>query len=335
MNKFFKYGLMIAGVSMAVGILFAFFSTIIGGKIVWRNHSGWVVRSLSHMGFWDDVEDFWDDAEDFWDTSYDRDERFRMNENKNDASTELRINGEPADIGKIQEPGEIPSAGIRNLELDLGAGEFYIREKDTDDGSISILVQGLIGDCDYYTDGDTLHVESFKGNHLIGEDLSKNQIIIDIPKGKQFDEVDLTCGAAMVEADYLKASELEILVGAGEARINYASVDRLSASIGAGRVEANDVLAREVDLEVGMGECVYYGTILKDLDAQCDLGNMEIMVTGSMKDYNYEIECNAGSINLGGNSITSLASEKEIFNGAPGTFELSCNMGNITVDFLG
>ena len=65
-------------------------------------------------------------------------------------------------------------------------------------------------------------------------------------------------------------------------------------------------MAREVDLEVGMGECVYYGTILKDLDAQCDLGNMEIMVTGSMKDYNYEIECNAGSINLGGNSITSL-----------------------------
>ena len=90
-----------------------------------------------------------------------------------------------------------------------------------------------------------------------------------------------------------------------------------------------------MDLEVGMGDCVYYGTILKDLEAECDLGNIGITVTGSMKDYNYEIECNAGNIDLGGNSITSLAFEKEIFNGAPGTFELSCNMGSITVDFLG
>lgn len=325
MNKFFKYGLITAGISMALGIVFALFATIVGGRIVWDNQSVWFFRRLGNMGIWDDDVDFW--------ASHHGDGNIRITGNENDASAGLKINGEPADLADIREPGEIPSDRIRNLDLDLGAGQFFIREKDTDDGIISILVQGHVGDCDYYTDGDTLHVESFKGNHFIGEDFSKNQIIIDFPKGMRFNEVELTCGAAAVEADYLTANELEVEVGAGEARVNFANVDKFSANIGAGRVEANEVSAREVDLEVGMGECVYHGTITRDLDAECDLGNMEIITTGSMEDYNYEIECNAGNIDLGGKSITSLAAEREIYNGAAGTFELSCNMGNITVDF--
>ena len=91
--------------------------------------------------------------------------------------------------------------------------------------------------------------------------------------------------------------------------------------------------AQEVKLEVGMGECVYHGKILKELDAECDLGNMDITIEGSEEDYNYEIECAAGNIALGGRSIAGLAAERNIDNSAPGTIELSCNMGNITVNF--
>lgn len=191
-----------------------------------------------------------------------------------------------------------------------------------------------VGTCDYYTEKDTLHVESFKGNHLIGEDLSKNQIIIDLPKGISFDEVELTCGAGVAELDYITANELEVEAGAGAVMVNYANVMKFSTAVGAGRVEVNDMEASEVDLEVGMGECVYHGSVLRELDAECDLGNMEIMIKGAEEDYNYEIECSAGNINLGGRSITGLAAEREIYNGAPRTCELSCNMGSILVSFL-
>ena len=323
MNKFFKYGLIVAGISMAVGILFALISTMIGGRMIWRNNSGWVWHKLSKIGFWDEFEDWEETHHEGW----------RWGWRNGDMPTELKVNGVTQDFNDICSPGEIPARGIKNLELTLGAGQFIIREKDTDDGVISVLVQG-VGDCDYYTDEDTLHVESFKGNHYLGEDLSKNQIVIEFPQGSYFDEVELICGAGVAELDHLNGKELEIEAGAGEVRVNNTNVTKFSANIGAGRVETNGVTAQEVDLEVGMGECVYHGVVLRELDAECDLGNMEIMVKGSEEDYNYEIECSAGNIDIGGRSISALAAEKQIYNGAAGTFELSCNMGNITVSFL-
>lgn len=324
MNKFFKYGLITAGISMAVGIVFALISTAVGGRIV-VNNSRWPFRWLNIISFWDD----WDDLDEI----NDGDGRIITFAGDNDrTSKDLRINGELSDIGNVLEPGEIASDGIRNLDFELGAGQFFIREKDTDDGVITITVQGK-GDCDYYTEKDTLHVESFKGNHHIGEDLSHNQIIVELPKGISFDEVELTCGAAVVEADHLTANDLEVEAGAGDVRVSFANVKKFSANIGAGRVEASEMSAQEVDLEVGMGECIYQGTITRELDAECDLGNMEITVNGSEEDYNYEIECAAGNIDLGERSITGLSAERNINNGAQGTFELSCNMGNITVNF--
>lgn len=321
MNKFFKYGLITAGITMAVGIVFALISTVIGGRILLSN-SGWILNRLSRYGVWDELEEWSEDHHGDWHLGWHRE----------DAPAELKINGEIPDLITTGQPGEISAAGIRNLELSLGAGQFYIREKDVDDGIISIQVQG-IGNCDYYTDEDTLHVESFKGNHFIGEDFSKNKIILEFPKGSSFDEVELVCGAGVAEIVNITANELEIEAGAGEVTVHSAEVKNFSANIGAGRVEADDMTAQEVDLEVGMGECIYQGKILGELDAECDLGNMEIKVEGSETDYNYELDCSAGNIDLGGRSISGLAAEKSINNGASKTFDISCNMGNITVSF--
>lgn len=321
MNKFFKYGLMTAGIAMAVGIVFALISTMIGGRILLSN-SGWILNRLSRYGIWDEFEDWSEAHHGGWHLGW----------NKESTPMKLKINGEIQDLKAIGQPGEISAVGIRNLDLSLGAGQFYIREKDTDDGIISVQVQG-VGDCDYYTDEDTLHVESFKGNHLIGEDLSQNQIIIEFPKGSSFDEVELTCGAGTAEIVNITANELEIEAGAGEVTVNSAEVTKFSANIGAGRVEASDMTAWEVSLEAGMGECIYQGKILGELDAECDLGNMEIRVEGSETDYNYKLECSAGNIDLGGRSVTGLAAERSINNGALVTFDISCNMGNITVSF--
>lgn len=321
MNKFFKYGFITAGIAMAVGIVFALISTVIGGKIL-LSDSKWILGRLKNAGVLDAIDD--------WSVSHHG--GWRIGWHEDDAPTELKINGEIKDYMTIEEPGGIAAAGIRNLELTLGAGQFFIREKDTNDGIISISVQG-VGDCDYYVKEDTLHVESFKGNHFVGADLSKNQIVIDLPKGITFDEVELTCGAGVAEIDHVTANELEIEVGAGEVSVNFADVMEFSANIGAGRLETSDMTAQDVDLEVGMGECVYHGEILRELDAECDLGNMEIIVKGDVKDYNYEIDCSVGNIELDGRSFTGLAAEQSIYNGAPGSFDISCNMGNVTVSF--
>lgn len=321
MNKFFKYGLITAGISMAAGIVFLLIGIAAGGK-VFINNPGWVLNGMSRLGILDELDD-WQEAH--------HGTHHGVNWSWGGSNNQLIINGEIQE--SISVPGEISAAGIRKLELYLGAGEFYVQEKDTDDGIISITVQGA-GGCDYYTDGDTLYVETFKGNQF-GNDFigTGNQAVISFPKGSFFDEVELTCGAGVAEIYNLTAGELEIETGAGEVKVNSSAISKFSANVGAGRVEAGNMTAKEVDLEAGMGECVYQGKGLIDMEAECDLGNMKIIVDGSKEDYNYEIECSVGNIDIGGDRITGMGTERKINNGAQRNFELSCNMGNITVDF--
>ena len=58
------------------------------------------------------------------------------------------------------------------------------------------------------------------------------------------------------------------------------------------------------------------------------------LLKGKEKDHNYEIECSAGNVEINGWEFTALGTEKYVNNGAAATFELTCSMGNITLDFV-
>ena len=92
-----------------------------------------------------------------------------------------------------------------------------------------------------------------------------------------------------------------------------------------------DILNAEI--EVSMGECIYEGLIKGNLEAECDMGNLELKLSGSQSEHNYQIECAAGNIDMKGFSVAGFAAEKNIDNGADSEYDISCNMGNITVEF--
>ena len=131
----------------------------------------------------------------------------------------------------------------------------------------------------------------------------------------------------------LKAKEIDALIGAGELRIDQAQIQDFSAEVGAGRIEAYNMDVEEASLTLSMGECIYEGTVNGNLDIECDMGNMEICLSGHEDDYNYEIECGAGNIEIGGESYAALASERHINNGCHRDIEIECNMGNIEIQF--
>ena len=63
------------------------------------------------------------------------------------------------------------------------------------------------------------------------------------------------------------------------------------------------------------------------------MGNVELALEGKQSDHNYHIECAAGNIDIKGYSMAGFLGEKEIDNGADSDYDISCNMGNITVEF--
>ncbi|MBD5548467.1 MAG: DUF4097 family beta strand repeat protein [Lachnospiraceae bacterium] len=315
MSKFVKSSLIVAGVFAALGVVFCLVSAILGGKSLI-----YYARNVEGKSRY--VEDVLEDFVyriDGWHISW----RDRNPE-------ELTVNDHMETTAEQVE--HQPIEGIKNLNLMLGAGSFVIREKDTDDGMIDIYIQGK-GGCDYAKKGDTLYVEGFKGIKTIETDLSENVITLVIPAGTSMEEVDIEVGAGVMEIVSLKAKEIDALIGAGELRIDQAQAQDLSAEIGVGRFEANNMDVEEASLTLSLGECIYEGAISGNLDIECDMGNMEISLSGHEDDYNYEIECGAGNIEIGGVSYAALASERHINNGCHRDIEIECNMGNIEIQF--
>ncbi len=293
MKKFAKVSLITAGMFFAIGCILAFISMAFGGRELIR-----IIREEHDFYFRDRIEAFADAVEN---SVYSfTDGRWGYAKGKGNAA------------GSKQAYYEVDASQISNLELTFGAGEFSIEETDTQDGKIEIHVQG-IGRADYSVKENTLHISGFEGLRWT-DNLGENRIDIKIPRGSSFEEISVETGAGVTILSGIRANELEAEVGAGSVQISESEVNNAS-------------------LSVGMGECFYEGVIRGDLDAECGMGDMTLMLSGKETDHNYEIECSAGEITIGGFSVSGLATEKKIDNNAGSEFDIACSMGSIEIVF--
>ena len=127
-------------------------------------------------------------------------------------------------------------------------------------------------------------------------------------------------------------------MGAGTVYLNRdIETEKLSVEMGAGEFESkNPVTAREADLEIGTGSMTFADLSAKKIDGECGLGELDLTLTGTQEDYNYDLECGVGNLDVGSDSYSGLGREKTISNkGADRKLDLECGMGNISVDFSG
>ena len=63
------------------------------------------------------------------------------------------------------------------------------------------------------------------------------------------------------------------------------------------------------------------------------MGNVSLNLKNAYKDFDYEIECSAGNIDLNGKKYTGLSKEEKIDNDAEHEMKLECSVGNVDVSF--
>ena len=335
MKKFAKISLMTAGVLAVLGCLFCLVSVIGGGRnaITYANEKyvlgtlgekgGTLTRKLLRLtGHLDDQDSLAVLSE----------ERDHHADGGGENSESQHVNSK--DTGSSAAERHIDMGEVRKLHLELGAGTLTVSEKEAGDGeTIDLYIQGE-GNCDFYVEKEILYVEGFKGKHTLGSNIGVNNITLKVPMGMGFDEVEVEVGAGLMEFYDVEVRELEATVGAGALSLYRSGIQELSAEIGAGEFYAQDTTAKEVDLAVGLGNCTYQGAIARELEAECNMGNMDFLLQGRESDYNYEIECSGGSIEMDSFETAAFAMEKKIDNGAAGKFDLCCNMGKISVHFV-
>ena len=201
-----------------------------------------------------------------------------------------------------------------DLEISLKYDELLIQKYDGDKIRVNVENDAKNDVVVKETSGKITITDTRSGNVK-----KKKQIKVSVPSVKEFDTVSLgvDMGNIDLECD-LKVQELSVEVGAGE----FSGYGNITAA--------------NCDLQVGAGTIDIDQIDVQKLNADCGAGEIDMVVTGKEKDYNYDLSCGMGEIDLENSEYSGLGIEKTISNeGAQKDMVLECGMGEIDVEFTG
>ena len=114
------------------------------------------------------------------------------------------------------------------------------------------------------------------------------------------------------------------------------SFQKIKLQMGAGTIENSGSLdIKEADFTVGVGTADISELQVENLKGSCGMGDMELTLTGKAAEYNYELKCGLGNLEVDDSLEISITSgNKQITNeGATKNIKLDCGMGNVQVEF--
>lgn len=222
---------------------------------------------------------------------------------------------------------------VKSLDIQVGGCSF---DTEISENGLFYLEAKGIGKVQFYLEDDELHINAVntrRGLNSLTNISWTGELTLYVPEGCTYDHVNIEMGAGELLFDDLSADDISLEVGAGHICVQNVKARKLEASAGLGQLELYEMDVEELDAEVGMGELVAQGNIGRRGILECAMGNLDIVLDGSERDFNYQLEAAAGNIDLGRNSYSGLAREQRINNGAAKELDVECSMGNISIRF--
>jgi len=210
------------------------------------------------------------------------------------------------------------------LDIEVGGSEFVFQESEDENFYLETKDTGKFQS--YLKEG-TLFIKSSQTFDDCGT------IILYVPAAYEFEKVDVELGAGLLELDVLSADEVDFEVGAGQITVNFLRAEDCKVEVGMGEILVEDMLVGDVKADVGMGHLMMSGLVSGDLKGDCAMGSMELFLSGSEEDFNYDLAGAVGNVSVGGRQYSGFAQEKKVDNGADKKISLDCAVGNVLVEF--
>lgn len=110
--------------------------------------------------------------------------------------------------------------------------------------------------------------------------------------------------------------------------------DEVDLEIGAGEANVEGLAANTVNVDVGAGEADITGLDVKNLNAETGAGQLYMELIGSEEDYNYDVECGVGEVQIGESTFEGLGREQHLTHpGANRFLDVECGVGEIQIEF--
>lgn len=306
MKKFMKFCLVLALVLIIVGGVFYMLGRRAGGEEM--------NELLSDIrGDWVDIDGLLQDRL----GSYDLD----------DAS----IFSEDYDIWKGDVEKQILcQGGIDEMNLEIGGSMVEIKKSDDE----NIYIEGeSVGKMQAYVEEGVLYIKSVRPANLMDE-IKNSMITLYLPReDSNLKVLDVSLGAGQLKLANLGVQDMVASIGAGQILMEEMAVGSLEVSLGAGELRTDDVTVENLVASIGAGNMEFSGGIYESAQITCSMGNVSMELEGEKEDFNYQLNCVAGNMEIDGDSYAGAAVDQYIDNGAAKYMEIECSMGNVEVDF--
>lgn len=306
MKKFMKFCFVLALVLIIVGGMFYMLGRRAGG----RQDMNDLLKEIG--GDWVDFD--WEDSIDF--AGYEIDDASMFSESyvvwKGDVERQMVVQG---------------SVGELNLEI----GGSIIEIKDSPDGNIYVEGES-VGKMQAYVEGDVLYIKSVRPANL-AEEIKNSSIILYLPEECSLRRLDLSLGAGQLKLKNRVVEDMEVSVGAGQLLLTDVTLNNLEVSLGAGELRAQDVTVLSLDASIDMGNMDFTGAINESAEISCSMGNVNMDLEGNQEDFNFQLNCVAGNMEIDGERFSGAAMDRYIDNGAAKYMEINCSMGNVDIKF--
>lgn len=277
-------------------------------------------------GAWDEAwNEAWDEVDGAWDEKWDDDWNEAWDDDWNGTWDYKNTSVNGTDIPKDYLDTGVTADEITELNISIGGAFLYFEESDNNNFGVKLDGRGCFK---YDASEGVFYLE---GNQKRSYLDSEEKVYLYIPKGKVFKDVEINVGGGIVKVGELLADNVNLCAGAGVITANKIEALSLNLEVGAGAAALQGVNADELSMNVGVGKAYVAGDIERDIYAECGMGVIELILDNAETDYNYELSCNAGNIELGGRSYSALTKEKSINNDAEAICSLDSSMGTIKV----
>ncbi len=320
MKGFTKIALILALVLVVLGSTFCMIGLGIGFSFqeFWENveHGEFSIGSVDHIPFVK-VGNWRDDGGD-WNSAETEDYKFAWQ-------------------GKKQKDS------IKKLDLNVYYGTVIFEENTGNEEEIQVKVEyrkkNHRRNVEVVKDGSTLKIQETGSRKSVLNDSAR--ITVRIPdnikqQNQVLQELNLEQDAGDIFIDVPLTSEvinINVKAGECEASEKLTALKSIWVEVGGGQIDLDDVSASEISLKANAGQI---DTEMLDADAifiECGVGAIDAEVAGREQDYDYDVTCSMGDVEIGDNSYSGFSSKRKIENGGGKVMKVDCGVGQVEVSF--
>ena len=244
------------------------------------------------------------------------------------AGKQERLNGkdfdtmDPDEYSGPQDGELIMFDYVEDVDLNLGGLQVYV---------IPGNVAGIGIDTSYLRPDIREKVES-----SIEYEEEDHELKVDIGKRLRGWSTEDTGALYIVYTPWTQLGSFSAEMSAGLLELHGLWAEEVSLSVGAGQITAQFLETEHLDTECGAGSIELLGTVLAgDAEIDCKLGSIVLTLANSVEqsNYDYELSCGAGEVNVGNKSYSGLFREAEIDNGSSRLIKADCGLGSIVIQF--